>query len=48
MSGPVLEGAVALIVVFVVLVLACHYPVLDGFDQHFLASVLLPLSSVVD
>ena len=30
------------------LVLACHYPLLDGFDQHFQASVHFPLTSAVN
>ena len=29
-------------------VLACHYPVLDGFDQHFEASVHFPISIAID
>ena len=28
--------------------LACHYPALDGFNQHFPASVHFPLTSTVD
>ena len=29
-------------------VLVCHWPVLDGFDQHFQATVRSPLTSAVD
>ena len=32
--------------VFVVIV--CHQAVLDGFDQHFQATVHFPLSSAID
>ena len=28
--------------------LACHLPVLDGFDPHFQATVHIPLSSALD
>ena len=29
-------------------VLACHKPELDGFDQHFQATVHFPLTGAVD
>ena len=29
-------------------VVACHSPVLNGFDQHFQATVNFPLSSAID
>ena len=30
------------------IVLACHQPVLDGFDQPFQASVQVPLASAIN
>ena len=33
---------------FFLAVLDCHYPVLDGLDQHFQDSVHFPLTSAID